>query len=41
MGRLRPLSQPLLFLASGAIALNLRRQIRRKEIMLTPVIVPA
>ena len=30
---------PLLFLASGAITLNLRRQIRRKEIMLTPAIV--
>jgi len=32
---------PLLFLASGAITLNLRRQIRRKEIMLTPAIVSA
>ena len=32
---------PLLFLASGAITLNLRRQIRRKEIMLIPAIVPA
>src|SRR3954454_12503297 len=32
---------PLLFLASGAITLNLRRQIRRKEINLTPAIVAA
>ena len=32
---------PLLFLASGAITLNLRHQIRRKEITLTPAIIPA
>src|SRR5437764_4153075 len=32
---------PLLFLASGAITLNLRRQIRRKEMMFTPALVQA
>jgi len=32
---------PLLYITSGAITLNLRRQIRRKEAIITSVIVPA
>ena len=32
---------PLLFLASAAITLNLRRQIRRRETVFTPAVVPA
>ena len=32
---------PLLYIASGAITLNLRRQIRRKEMMFTPALVQA
>ena len=32
---------PLLYVASGMITLNLRRQMRRKEISFTPAIVEA
>ena len=32
---------PILFIVSGAIVMNLRRQIRRKEMVLTPAIAAA
>jgi nitrate/nitrite transporter NarK len=32
---------PLLFIASGAIGLSLRQQVRRKEMMLVPAIATA